>query len=187
MEALESRGRGLAKLAVQQQLRAAYGIKVKNRPAKGKPLPATAGEGKGKIFGLALHELPHQDVPEYGRIPCFLVEACQYLEEHIGTEGLFRLSGSVVRIKALKGKLDQGENCLSTAQPCDVAGLLKQFFRELPEPILPSDLQEALIKAQQLGSEEKNSATLLLSCLMNDRIINILRYFFMFLKKVSLR
>ncbi|XP_028577749.2 rho GTPase-activating protein 11A isoform X1 [Podarcis muralis] len=187
MEALESRGRGLAKLAVQQQLRVAYGIKVKNRPAKGKPLPAAAGEGKGKIFGIALHELPHQDVPEYDRIPCFLVEACKYLEEHISTEGLFRISGSVVRIKALKGKLDQGENCLSTAQPCDVAGLLKQFFRELPEPILPSDLQEALIKAQQLGSEEKNSATLLLSCLMNDRIINILRYFFMFLKKVSLR
>nr|XP_034966536.1 rho GTPase-activating protein 11A isoform X1 [Zootoca vivipara] len=187
MEALESRGRGLAKLAVQQQLRAAYGIKVKNRPSKGKPLPATAGEGKGKIFGLALHELPHQDVPEYGHIPCFLVEACKYLEEHIGTEGLFRISGSVVRIKALKGKLDQGENCLSTAQPCDVAGLLKQFFRELPEPILPSDLQEALIKAQQLGSKEKNSATLLLSCLMNDRTINILRYFFMFLQKVSLR
>ncbi|XP_061467477.1 rho GTPase-activating protein 11A isoform X2 [Rhineura floridana] len=186
MEIMESRGRGLAKLAVQQQLRAAYGIKMKNRTGKGKPA-ATAGVEGGKIFGIALHELPHQDVPEYGSIPCFLVEACKHLEEHIHTEGLFRKSGSFVRLKTLKGKLDQGENCLSTAQPCDVAGLVKQFFRELPEPILPSDLQEAFIKAQQLGIEEKNSATLLISCLMNDRTIHTLRYFFKFLKKVSLR
>ncbi|KAH0620575.1 hypothetical protein JD844_021190, partial [Phrynosoma platyrhinos] len=120
-------------------------------------------------------------------LPSFLVEACKYLEEHIHTEGLFRKSGSFVRLKTLKTKLDQGESGLSTAQPCDVAGLLKQFFRELPEPILSTDLQEALIKAQQLNSEEKISATLLLSCLVNDRAIDTLRYFFKFLKNVSLR
>ncbi|XP_048340244.1 rho GTPase-activating protein 11A isoform X1 [Sphaerodactylus townsendi] len=182
------RRRGLAQLAVQQQLRAAYGIKVKSRAARGKlTTAAAAGAEGGKVFGIALLELPQQVVPEYGSIPCFLVEACKYLEEHIHTEGLFRKSGSFVRLKALKNKLDQGENCVSTAQPCDVAGLLKQFFRELPEPILPGDLQEALIKAQQLGNEEKNSATLLLSCLVNDRTVNILRYFFSFLKKVSRR
>ncbi|XP_015284811.1 PREDICTED: rho GTPase-activating protein 11A [Gekko japonicus] len=182
------RGRGLALLAVQQQLRAAYGIKLKSRAAKRKPPTSAASAAEeSKVFGIPLLELPQQVVPEYGNIPCFLVEACKYLEEHIHTEGLFRKSGSFVRLKALKNKLDQGENCLSTAQPCDVAGLLKQFFRELPEPILPSDLQEALIKAQQLGNEEKNSATLLLSCLMNDRTVDTLKYFFSFLKKVSLR
>ncbi|ETE69856.1 Rho GTPase-activating protein 11A, partial [Ophiophagus hannah] len=117
----------------------------------------------------------------------FLVEACQYLEEHIQIEGLFRKSGSVVRLKTLKNKLDKGEKCLSSALPCDVAGLLKQFFRELPEPILPYKLQEALIKAQKLDSEERNSATLLISCLVNEGIIETLKYFFQFLKKVSLR
>nr|XP_056707844.1 inactive Rho GTPase-activating protein 11B-like [Euleptes europaea] len=188
MAAAGGRGRGLAQLAVQQQLRAAYGIKVKTRAARAKPPPsaATGAEG-GKVFGIPLLELPQQVVPKYGSIPCFLVDACKYLEEHIHTEGLFRKSGSFVRLKALKNTLDQGESCLSTAQPCDVAGLLKQFFRELPEPILPSDLQEALIKAQQLGDEERNSATLLLSCLVNYRTVDILRYFFSFLKKVSLR
>ncbi|XP_042298908.1 rho GTPase-activating protein 11A-like isoform X1 [Sceloporus undulatus] len=186
---MEGRGREVAQLAVQQQLRAAYGIKVKTRAAKrNKPTrSAAAGEGRGKIFGIPLHELPQQIVPEYGHIPCFLVEACKYLEEHIHTEGLFRKSGSFMRLKTLKTKLDQGESGLSTAQPCDVAGLLKQFFRELPEPILPNELQEALIKAQQLNSEEKISATLLLSCLINERQIDTLRYFFKFLKNVSLR
>uniref|UniRef100_A0A8C4VTT2 Neuroendocrine protein 7B2 n=1 Tax=Gopherus evgoodei TaxID=1825980 RepID=A0A8C4VTT2_9SAUR len=141
----------------------------------------------GKVFGISLHSLPQSVVPEYGSIPSFLVDACEYLEEHIHTEGLFRKSGSFVRLKTLKSQLDQGENCLPAALPCDVAGLLKQFFRELPEPILPTDLQEALFKAQHLENEEKNTATVLLSCLVADRTINTLRYFFNFLRNVSLR
>uniref|UniRef100_A0A8C4VNF0 Neuroendocrine protein 7B2 n=1 Tax=Gopherus evgoodei TaxID=1825980 RepID=A0A8C4VNF0_9SAUR len=136
---------------------------------------------------ISLHSLPQSVVPEYGSIPSFLVDACEYLEEHIHTEGLFRKSGSFVRLKTLKSQLDQGENCLPAALPCDVAGLLKQFFRELPEPILPTDLQEALFKAQHLENEEKNTATVLLSCLVADRTINTLRYFFNFLRNVSLR
>ncbi|KFP12077.1 Rho GTPase-activating protein 11A, partial [Egretta garzetta] len=140
----------------------------------------------GKIFGIPFHALPQSLVPEYGYIPSFLVDTCEYLEEHVHTEGLFRKSGSLVRLKALKNKLDQGENCLSAALPCDVAGLLKQFFRELPEPILPLHLHEGLFKAQQLGNEKK-TATVLLSCLMADRTIEALRYFFNFLRTVSLR
>ncbi|KAJ7412798.1 Rho GTPase-activating protein 11A [Willisornis vidua] len=159
--------RRLVRLAVLEELRASYGI-------------------KGKIFGISFHALPRSLVPEYGYIPSFLVDTCEYLEEHVHTEGLFRKSGSLVRLKALKSKLDQGENCLSAALPCDVAGLLKQFFRELPEPILPPHLQEGLFKAQQLGNEKK-TATVLLSCLMADRTIEALRYFFNFLRTVSLR
>ncbi|NXL64414.1 RHGBA protein, partial [Chordeiles acutipennis] len=140
----------------------------------------------GKVFGIPFHALPQSLVPEYGYIPSFLVDTCQYLEEHVHIEGLFRKSGSLVRLKALKSKLDQGENCISAALPCDVAGLLKQFFRELPEPILPPHLQEGLFKAQQLGNEKK-TATMLLSCLMADRTIEALRYFFNFLRTVSLR
>ncbi|EMP26760.1 Rho GTPase-activating protein 11A, partial [Chelonia mydas] len=141
----------------------------------------------GKVFGISLHSLPQSVVPEYGSIPSFLVDACKYLEEHVHTEGLFRKSGSFVRLKTLKNRLDQGENCLPAALPCDIAGLLKQFFRELPEPILPADLQEALFKAQHLENEEKNTATILLSCLVTDRTIDTLRYFFNFLRNVSLR
>uniref|UniRef100_A0A8D2AL30 Rho-GAP domain-containing protein n=1 Tax=Sciurus vulgaris TaxID=55149 RepID=A0A8D2AL30_SCIVU len=140
----------------------------------------------GKIFGVPFNALPYSVVPEYGHIPSFLVDACTSLQEHIQT-GLFRKSGSVIHLKALKNKLDHGEGCLSSALPCNIAGLLKQFFRELPEPILPVALQEALFKAQQLGTEEKNKATLLLSCLMTDHAVDVLRYFFNFLKNVSLR
>ncbi|KAM9291021.1 rho GTPase-activating protein 11A [Morus bassanus] len=182
--------RRLVRLAVREELRASYGIKVKSgscqAAAAGAAKQAGAAAAEGKIFGISFHALPQSLVPEYGYIPSFLVDTCEYLEEHVHTEGLFRKSGSLVRLKALKSKLDQGENCLSAALPCDVAGLLKQFFRELPEPILPPHLQEGLFKAQELGNEKK-TATVLLSCLMADRTIEALRYFFNFLRTVSLR
>ncbi|XP_027735101.1 rho GTPase-activating protein 11A isoform X2 [Empidonax traillii] len=178
--------RRLVRLAVLEELRASYGIKVKSGSCLAAAKEPGAAAAEGKIFGTSFYALPRSLVPEYGYIPSFLVEACEYLEEHVHTEGLFRKSGSLVRLKALKSKLDQGENCLSAALPCDVAGLLKQFFRELPEPILPPHLHEGLVKAQQLGNERK-IATVLLSCLMADRIIETLRYFFNFLRTVSLR
>ncbi|GAB0190558.1 rho GTPase-activating protein 11A [Grus japonensis] len=178
--------RRLVRLAVLEELRASYGIKVKSGSCLAAAKQPGAAAAEGKIFGISFHALPQSLVPEYGYVPSFLVDTCEYLEEHVHTEGLFRKSGSLVRLKALKSKLDQGENCLSTALPCDVAGLLKQFFRELPEPILPPHLQEGLFKAQQLGNEKK-TATVLLSCLIADRTLEALRYFFNFLRTVSLR
>lgn len=88
----------------------------------------------------------------------------------------------------IQAKLDAGEECLSTALPCDVAGLVKQFFRELPEPALPTELQEAFLKAQQLPAEEERTpATMLLSCVLPDRNLTTLRHFFDFLNIVSQR
>ena len=88
----------------------------------------------------------------------------------------------------VQAKLDAGEECLSTALPCDIAGLVKQFFRDLPEPILPAELNEALLKAQQLPAEEdRRSAVLLLSCVLSERNRCVLRHFFDFLHDVSLR
>ncbi|XP_031449585.1 rho GTPase-activating protein 11A isoform X2 [Phasianus colchicus] len=178
--------RGLLRLAVLQELRVSYGIKVKSGACLAAAKQPAAAAAENKVFGTSFYALPQSLVPEYGYIPSFLVDACEYLEEHVHTEGLFRKSGSLVRLKALKSKLDQGENCLSAALPCDVAGLLKQFFRELPEPILPPHLQDGLLKAQQLANRKK-AATMLLSCLMADRTIEALRYFFNFLRTVSLR
>lgn len=87
-----------------------------------------------------------------------------------------------------QAKLDEGEECLSTALPCDVAGLVKQFFRELPEPALPTELHEAFVKAQQLPTaQDRTSATMLLSCVLPDRNLSVLRHFFEFLQNVSKR
>ncbi|MCJ8737067.1 hypothetical protein PDJAM_G00019600 [Pangasius djambal] len=178
--------RNVVRLAVVQHLRATFAIKTKNWN-KCKSSKSTAGNGV-KVFGVALESLPHCHVLDYGDLPCFLVDACSCLLGHLDTEGLFRKSGAIVRVKALRVKLDQAEECLSTALPSDIAGLLKQFFRELPEPLLATDLQSSFLKAQELPtSEERTSATLLLSCVLTQENLNTLRYFCSFLKRVSQR
>ncbi|XP_016339939.1 rho GTPase-activating protein 11A-like isoform X2 [Sinocyclocheilus anshuiensis] len=177
--------RNVVRLAVVQHLRSVYGIKIKNwNKNRNKQTSANTV----RVFGVALEGLPHCPVLDYGDVPCFIADVCTSLLEHLDTEGLFRKSGSVVRVKSLRAKLDQGEDCLPTALPLDVAGLLKQFFRELPEPVLTSDLHSAFLKAQELPTdEERTSATVLLSCVLPDRNLNTLRYFFSFLKNVSQR
>uniref|UniRef100_A0AAR2M2W9 Rho-GAP domain-containing protein n=1 Tax=Pygocentrus nattereri TaxID=42514 RepID=A0AAR2M2W9_PYGNA len=118
----------------------------------------------------------------------FLVDSCKHLLNHAGSEGLFRKSGSVVRLKALRARLDKGEDCLSTALPCDLASLVKQFFYELPCPALPAALLQAFTSAQRLPTEEeRSSATQLVSCLLPEINSSTLRFFFIFLKNVSLR
>ncbi|XP_068578024.1 rho GTPase-activating protein 11A isoform X2 [Cebidichthys violaceus] len=179
--------KNVMRLVAVQHLRAAYGIKTKNwNKNKAASWKSTASYST-KVFGVSLESLPYYNM-ECGSVPSFLVDACMLLLAHVDTEGLFRKSGSVVRLKALRAKLDAGEECLSTALPCDVAGLVKQFFRELPEPVLPTELQEAFLKAQQLPAEEdRTSATMLLSCVLPDRNLSILRHFFDFLHNVSKR
>ncbi|KAM9571111.1 rho GTPase-activating protein 11A-like isoform 3-T3 [Salvelinus alpinus] len=185
---MKSIERNVMRLAVVQHLRAVYGIKTKNwNKNKAHTSCKLTVNYSVKVFGVPLESLPQYNV-ENGSVPCFLMDACTSLLEHVDTEGLFRKSGSIVRLKALRAKLDKGEECLSTALPCDVAGLVKQFFRELPDPVLPTELHDAFLKAQQLPTEEeRTSATLLLSCVLPDRNMSILHYFFAFLHKVSQR
>ncbi|XP_029349506.1 rho GTPase-activating protein 11A isoform X2 [Echeneis naucrates] len=179
--------RNVMRLVAVQQLRTAYGIKTKNWNKNKAASCKSTVSNTTKVFGVSLESLPYYNM-ECGSVPSFLVDACMKLMAHVDTEGLFRKSGSVIRLKALRAKLDAGEECLSTALPCDVAGLLKQFFRELPEPVLPTELQEAFLKAQQLPTEEdRTSATLLLSCVLPDRNLCVLRHFFDFLHNVSQR
>ncbi|XP_056624393.1 rho GTPase-activating protein 11A isoform X2 [Triplophysa dalaica] len=177
--------RNVVRLAVVQHLRSVYGIKIKNwNKNRNKQTSANSV----RVFGAPLESLPHCHVLDYGDLPCFIADVCTSLMDHLDTEGLFRKSGSVVRVKSLRSKLDQGEDCLSTAVPLDIAGLLKQFFRELPEPVLTADLHSAFLKVQELPTEEeRTSGTLLLTCVLPEKNLNTLRYFFSFLRSVSLR
>ena len=61
--------------------------------------------------------------------------------------GIFRRSGMKSRIEALKKEIESGSSKLDfeSYSPYDVADLVKQYLRELPEPLLTSKLAETFI------------------------------------------
>uniref|UniRef100_A0A7N6A1Z8 Rho-GAP domain-containing protein n=1 Tax=Anabas testudineus TaxID=64144 RepID=A0A7N6A1Z8_ANATE len=164
---------------IRFHLQVLYGITVKNFEKKKERLSVSGS----KIFGVPLENVSRRYIPEFGLVPCFLVDACSFLLERAGTVGLFRKPGSLPRIKTLRAKLNRGEECLTSALPCDVATLIKQFCRELPEPLFPPEIHEALLKAQaQSNEQDRTSALQLLSCLLPARNL-----FFLFLLFTALR
>ncbi|XP_030577153.1 rho GTPase-activating protein 11A [Archocentrus centrarchus] len=169
---------------IRFHLQVLYGISVKSLEKKKERLFMSGS----KIFGIPLENLPRCYIPEFGLVPCFLVDACSFLLERGGTVGLFRKPGCLARIKTLRAKLNRGEGCLSTALPYDVATLIKQFCRELPEPLFPSELHAVLLKAQSLPNlQDRVAALQLLSCLLPARNSSCLHYLFDFLSKVTQR
>ncbi|XP_059807295.1 uncharacterized protein LOC132381740 [Hypanus sabinus] len=143
----------------------------------------------GLVFGNSLHALPQYRLPDgSGTIPRFLMEACTFLGQYLETEGIFRKSGSAARMRNLKAKLQRGDRSLEFSSASDVAGLLKQFFRELLEPIIPAGFHGPLCQAQELQAEDDRSAvTLLLTCLMPVANVAAMKYFLSFLQNVASR
>ncbi|KAG8448851.1 hypothetical protein GDO86_015792 [Hymenochirus boettgeri] len=159
------------------------GIKI--RHPKKSPSPNTQRKTSSNgLFGIPLHSLQLSHIE--GNVPQFVVDTCQFLSCHLCTEGLFRKSGSVTRIKNLKVQLESRECSLVSAQPGDVAALLKQFFRELPRPLIPLELQDPLCQIQELLNEDKRgSATIMVTCLLPDVHVGTLKYFCTFLQSVA--
>jgi len=64
----------------------------------------------------------------------------------VDTEGVFRVSGSSALVNDLKQRFDRGEDVnLAFADVHTVAGLLKVYLRELPEPLMTYRLYEPFI------------------------------------------
>jgi len=84
----------------------------------------------------------------------------------------------------LQVKIDAGES-VSDANVLDFAGLLKQFLRELPDPLLTSQLQDAFLGCYDITPPSKRIAAILLLChLLPRHNLSALRYICTFLRRV---
>ena len=119
---------------------------------------ASAAAGANRLFNRPLRDLSMVMVSlrvdeeltlKEVLIPKILTTLCAWLraEERLRTEGVFRKSGSAARQKQLKVALEGTENwsgVLADSAVLDVASVLKQWLRELPEPLIPLPLQKVL-------------------------------------------
>ncbi|XP_072945402.1 uncharacterized protein RhoGAP102A isoform X2 [Epargyreus clarus] len=83
-----------------------------------------------------------------------LVSAClAHLRQYgLHTLGLFRVSSSKKRVRQLREEWERGQEAALHAELCphDVATLLKEFLRDLPDPLLCRDLYPAFLQTQKI-------------------------------------
>jgi hypothetical protein len=80
------------------------------------------------------------------QVPTFVVQSCQAILKGVHTEGLFRKAGSACRQREIKRQLERREALKSSHDVIDLANILKQFLRELPDPLIPYQLHDILLK-----------------------------------------
>eukprot|EP01103_Thecamoeba_quadrilineata_P002967 TRINITY_DN12807_c0_g1_i1.p1 TRINITY_DN12807_c0_g1~~TRINITY_DN12807_c0_g1_i1.p1 ORF type:complete len:1556 (-),score=348.20 TRINITY_DN12807_c0_g1_i1:189-4856(-) len=102
---------------------------------------------KLRVFGKKLKKVANID--EKHGLPTVIVRLIEYLLENgSDTEGLFRVSGGRESVQRLKDQLDKDIidfSLWTTLGVHVVAAVLKQYFRDLPEPLLTYDLYDPLI------------------------------------------
>ncbi|XP_058497548.1 protein FAM13A isoform X3 [Solea solea] len=141
-----------------------------------------------KLFGASLFELRDKGLVKDGA-PLVVRRMVEHLRRHaLHQEGLFRVSGNVRAVETLKQRLDVGEevDLLSECDACTVASLLKQYLRELPEGLIDSTVQQALIQHyQESGDDGSWSETRELLQQLPDVHLSLLRYLCHFLALVA--
>ncbi|XP_073801075.1 rho GTPase-activating protein 44 isoform X16 [Danio rerio] len=137
-------------------------------------------------YGKALEE--HLAIS--GREIAFPIEACvtMLLECGMQEEGLFRVAPSASKLKKLKASLDCGVMDVQeySADPHAIAGALKSYLRELPEPLMTFELYDEWIQASNIQDMDKRLQALLCTCekLPADNLNNF-RYLIKFLSKLT--
>ncbi|XP_054059287.1 LOW QUALITY PROTEIN: SH3 domain-binding protein 1 [Rissa tridactyla] len=125
-----------------------------------------------------------------GREIALPIEACvmMLLASGMREEGLFRLAAGASVLRKLKSSLASGSNALEEfySDPHAVAGALKSYLRELPQPLMTFELYNEWVKVASLKDVEDRVQSLQETCshLPRDNYNN-LRYLIKFLAKLA--
>ncbi|XP_051968604.1 SH3 domain-binding protein 1-like [Xyrauchen texanus] len=147
---------------------------------------STVTTSEKKVFGEPL--LSH--LQSCGRKIAVPIEECVSMLLHTGLreEGLFRLTAAASVVKKLKSCLDSGtvdQNEFST-DPHAVAGVLKCYLRELPEPLMTFELYNDWFKAAgEKDTDEKLKQLQMALQKLPTENYNNLRYLVQFLSHLS--
>ncbi|KAL7377719.1 hypothetical protein ABVT39_003503 [Epinephelus coioides] len=115
-------------------------------------------------FGTALEE----HLKRSNREIALPIEACvmMLLETGMKEEGLFRIAAGASKLKKLKAALDCSTSQLEEfySDPHAVAGALKSYLRELPEPLMTFSLYDEWIQASNVSDPDKRLQALWVTC-----------------------
>jgi len=106
------------------------------------------GTGEGNkaadpIFGISLDEAVLKSSQIVSNVPDVVAMCIVYIREKaVEEEGIFRISGSQTKIKELRETIDEGlsVNLNEVNDVHVISGLLKLYFRELPQSFLSAEI-----------------------------------------------
>nr|XP_004610754.1 unnamed protein product [Sorex araneus] len=114
------------------------------------PSPSMTATPFSRVYGVSLGT----HLQELGRDIALPIEACvlMLLSEGMKEEGLFRLAAGASVLKRLRQTLASDPLGLQEfcSDPHAVAGALKSYLRELPEPLMTFDLYDDWMRAASL-------------------------------------
>lgn len=103
-----------------------------------------------QIFGLPLRG--------NGVVPAIVSRCVEFVETRaLDAEGIYRISGSQALLQKLRTRFNQNDETAPLSDDLtgfDVSGLLRMYFRELPEPLVAPVLN-ACIKASAIADHEQ--------------------------------
>ncbi|XP_015926827.1 rho GTPase-activating protein 44 isoform X2 [Parasteatoda tepidariorum] len=137
------------------------------------------------VFGVSLED--HLRVTKREIAVVIETSVCWLLESAMEEEGLFRIGGSMIKIKKIKSAFDSSFQHLieDERDPHNVAGVLKLYLRSLPEPLLTYELYDQWMEAAV--DPDHDSRLKALWNVVNslpDTHLNNLRYLIKFLAKL---
>uniref|UniRef100_A0A8C0QLF1 Rho GTPase-activating protein 7 n=2 Tax=Canis lupus familiaris TaxID=9615 RepID=A0A8C0QLF1_CANLF len=117
-------------------------------------------------------------------LPQSIQQAMRYLRNHcLDQVGLFRKSGVKSRIQALRQMNESAIDCVNYEgqSAYDVADMLKQYFRDLPEPLMTNKLSETFLQIYQCVPKDQRlqamKAAIMLLPDENREVLQTLLYF----------
>ncbi|GIY23114.1 hypothetical protein CEXT_108872 [Caerostris extrusa] len=137
------------------------------------------------VFGIPLEE--HLKVTKREIAVVLETCICWIFESAMEEEGLFRIGGSMIKIKKMKSAFDAGFHHLIEEErdPHNVAGILKLYLRTLPEPLLTYQLYDQWMEAAAEPDHDTRLTSLwsVVNSLPDTHLKN-LRYLIKFLAKL---
>ncbi|CEG72606.1 hypothetical protein RMATCC62417_08137 [Rhizopus microsporus] len=108
-----------------------------------------------RVFGVSLEKLA-ESAPDM--VPDILKRCATVVEEYaLSSVGIYRLSGTSSKIQRIKMKFESGDpNPISEEDLSDInniTGVLKLWFRELPNPLFPRQSYQQFLDAAKLPDD----------------------------------
>ncbi|XP_029459141.1 LOW QUALITY PROTEIN: rho GTPase-activating protein 6 [Rhinatrema bivittatum] len=126
--------------------------------------------------------------PIYRQVPRVVDSCCQHLEKNgLQTVGIFRVGSSKKRVRQLREDFDRGIDVVLEEEHSvhDVSALLKEFLRDMPDPLLTKELYTAFINTMLLEPDEQICTLQLLIYLLPPCNCDTLQRLLQFLSTVA--